>query len=190
MELQPSSINSSDSSIFKFETFLSDDCVFLPKEGSSTSVELELGIRIINCSPQPKRFLNYYLSPEIINSSLELVHLIYASSVYKLIDESNFELVEAGESVTFQLNSRLFLCQDKLLLSIEAKDGGMWTSLESLGVGSYQIRFHYKTEVPVGQIFLGRNAQGSPIYRKVFEFDDLWTGSVSSPYKSFSLVFQ
>lgn len=179
----------SDPNGFQFETFLSNKSVLISREQSNTIIEMQFGICISNLTSKPKRFLNFYLTPEILNPNSELVRLMFARNVTRLVDESNFELVMPGESTTFKLGSRLALYQSKLSLSIEAKDGGIWTSSDLLEIGFYQIRFHYKAETPVGRRFLRRDNQGNPIYQTLFEFDDLWTGSVSTSYKSFSLIF-
>ncbi|WP_339383330.1 hypothetical protein [Oculatella sp. LEGE 06141] len=173
---------------FRFETFISDGSISVPESRPNLTVPIQLGIRITNKTSSPKRFLDFYLTPEILSKNSKLVGLVFARNVTLFVSESNFKLLKPGESTIFKLNSKLTLYQGTMRLSILSMDGGVWTSFNSLEFGSYKVRFHYRTEPPIGHRFLGKDSKGNPIYDSLFEFDDLWTGSIFTPYRILSLI--
>lgn len=158
----------------RFKTLVSEQVLTIPNR-NGVKTRVQFGIRVTNFSPNPYRFIFFYLLPELLAPDGQAIHRCYGVNGIKIPQESDFMLAMPGENLTFFLDAQLSWWNHKLRLGGYARNGGVW-HFDALNPGIYRVRFAYRNQDAVRQIYGGGSIEG------------LWIGVVSTPFVEFRLV--
>ncbi len=164
----------------RFETLVSRQKLTILPEQSNSSTSIQFGIRVINLSPNPYRFFFFGLMPELQDLDGNIIWRYYAINVTKLPQESDFLLVDSGESLTFFVDGEFSWNHHKLQLAGYESYGGCWI-FSDLKPGEYRVCFTYESPSERRSIAFKKYSQTVT--------DSLWSGMVSTPFVKFSLVY-
>lgn len=166
----------------EFEMLLPDRAWVIPEKKPGAKTVLKLELRIKNISDKPLRFSRFDTTyPQLAEGGGKLLRSSGGRDVTLPAKESDFPLVEPGETTTFAIDAQLFWQDDKLRLGGSDGFGGIWGFSDGLAAGAYQFRIHYQNEREEGRVTLKKNEEG-PIRR------GFWLGTAVTPFVNVSIV--
>jgi len=160
----------------RFETLVPESVLTIPENQPNTYTPVQFSISITNFSPNPYRFLFFYLLPEIQALNGQNIRLHYARNATRFPEEYDFLLVQPGGGFTYFLDSRLEWNNNSLVLRGKDKSGGIWI-FYNFAPGTYQLRFTYEN-----------NQAKQKLRRGEVTVENLWIGRVSMPFKKINLA--
>jgi len=163
----------------RFQTLVTQPLLAIPKKQHEATTLVQFGLRVTNLSSSSYRFNFHGLKPEIQNINGQLLQRIYNTNATIGTDESHFLLATPEESLTCFIDAELRWYLDSNQLVMQGRDsiGGYW-SFRYLNSGSYRVRFTYKglSQHDVAKLLPG------------VVLENLWTGTVATPFVEFKLV--
>lgn len=172
----------------RFETVVSERVLTIPEAKRGVYTPVQLGIRISNNTQTPFYFSSYVYSmfPEMIAPDGQVIVTGLHSERLNPPFESDFVLVNPGESVTFSRDAFLFWIQNrkkkrdrKLTLNIPFPCEDIY-AFRPLDPGTYQFRFKYEIS--------HTNVEAYSDYIDPRILQDIWTGEVLTPLVEISLI--
>ncbi|RUR74477.1 hypothetical protein PCC6912_52520 [Chlorogloeopsis fritschii PCC 6912] len=167
----------------RFETLVPKQELNIPKKEPGAKAGLQLaGIRMTNNRLNPVCF-SFYVTviPEILGTNSQRLFRGGFSDWFRQAEKSDFVLAMPGEDVTFFPGTAIWWQQnDKILLVIDAQDGGAYT-FEFFDSGTYKIQLNYVNI----QASIKAYDQEDMNWKQI---EDVWTGMVITPFVDFKLT--
>lgn len=176
----------------RFETVVSERVLTIPEAKRGVYTPVQLGIRITNNTQTSFYFSSYVYSmfPEMIAPDGQVMVTGLHSERLNPPFESNFVLVNPGESVIFSRDAFLFWIQNrkkkrdrKLTLNIPFPCEDIY-AFRPLNPGTYQFRFKYRESREGMEDF--SHLIEPTILQRILQ--NLWTGEVLTPFLEIRLV--
>lgn len=161
----------------RFETLVRKQVFTIPKKQPDTRTFVRFGLQVTNLSSTPYRFKFYGLKPELQSINGQLLSLMYNRDALRRIEEVHFLLAMPGEDLTYFIDGEIYWNRDKLVMRGFDSIGGVWF-YQNLKPESYRVRFTYQG------LSLSRVARLLP----GVVIENIWTGTVLTPFIDFSLI--
>jgi hypothetical protein len=169
--------NSVEVDSVSFETLVTKQIFTIPKKQPDARIFVRFGLQVTNLSSTPYRFKFYGLIPEIQSINGQLFSPIYNRDGTRRTEESHFILAIPGEDLTYFVDGEIYWNRDKLVMRGFDNIGGVWF-YQNLKPESYRVRFTYRGVTP---------STLARLFHKVV-VENLWTGTVVTPFIEFNLI--
>ena len=168
----------------RFETFIPESLLTVPKNKRKAGNSVQIGLRITNNTPTPFYFSFYSTyTPDLVRPDGQVKRGEYNTDWMRGPEESDFLLVPPEKSTTFFPSITLsWKNPDKFSLLVYSGFGG-WCHFGELKPGIYQLRFRYENmnDTIQKKTLAGESIESLPI-------EKVGTGRVDTPFVEFRIA--